>query len=398
MRYASLDGLRGFMLVSMVMGHLGARMPLGATHGIAIKSGLINDAASAFVFISGLTVGLVYIKGWTEPDNESRRSSLRARTLLIFLHHLFQVIIVTFAALLALSFDKQIWIFQAFGNEPVLFGILSAIMLAASPFLDILPMYVLFMLLAPPALAAVATGRRWILIACVITAWFVGQTGFLEASWDRLEIVFGLQRYGIDLGLDFNRLSWSALFFTGLLLGSAYTRREFDFTVLQKPPYAVAALVSLWLVTGLTILYGLYRQQIITDHVQIFVWSISKRGLGFLALLNFLASAFLVTWLLVVAPTSGYPAVRALGKGLGRLLHWKPLVMLGQHSLSVFTFHIVGVYAFYLFVDTQQFHPLMANLIVVLGIVSLAIPVLFSRYLKDQKLRKLPPAGAGQVS
>lgn len=387
MRYLQIDGLRGLMLVSMLLSHLGTRLPLGLTHNLVFKSALLNDAASAFVFLSGLTVGLVYTRGWIDPALVNRRSALGARALLVFRHHAFLVVMVTIFAALALQSGRSVWILDAYGTQPLLFGALSLLMLAGGWCLDILPMYVLFLLLTPAALTAVTSGRRWIVIAAVAAAWLIGQAGFLEMGWDALERAFHFELYSIDLGLHFNRLSWSALYFSGLLFGSAYVSGELDLSVLRHPRFAVVLLVCVLTIAGLTLLLLLYLRGIINDHALTFAWLTSKHGLGLLSLLNFIAMAFVVAWLLVAGPTSPYRSMQMLGTGLDKLLRSGPLVLLGQHSLLVFTCHLTAVYAFYLLVDPGIFDPWTANLVLLLGVVALPIPALIGRALKARQRR-----------
>lgn len=385
MRYLQIDGLRGIMLISMVLSHLGAGLPLGLTQSLVFKSALLNDAASAFVFLSGLTVGLVYTRGWIDSAYEYRKKALTRRTLLVFGHHLFLVIVATATAALMLNCDHSVWIIQGYGTAPIVFGLLSTLMLAGGWCLDILPMYVFFLLLTPIALTAIIKGHRWVVIAIVVAAWCIGQTGLIELLWDSLEVAFQLDFYGIDLGLEFNRLSWSALYFSGLLLGSAYVRGELELKSLQRPRFVYVLLVCLLVIAGLMFTLAIYMRGVTTFAVSTFAWLVSKPGFGFLAMLNFIAMTFVVSWLLVAGPSSPYRTMQLLGTGLKRLLVWSPLVLLGQHSLGVFTFHLIGVYAFHLLIDPGWFNPWSANAALLLGVLSLGVPVWFGQALKKRK-------------
>lgn len=382
MRYIYIDGLRGLMLISMAMSHLGSNLSLGVTQTLVFKTTLINDASSGFVFLSGLSVAIAYSNGWFDPDSKARRKALGARTLRVFSHHAFLVTFVTVAAILAMALGRQTWIVAPYGTAPVLFGALSIISLAAGWCLDILPMYVLFLLLTHPALAAIASGRRWLVITVVAATWAIGQTGLLEAFWNGLELAFGLQHHNIELGLYFNRLSWSALYFVGLLLGSAFVRGEIDLQSLKSPKLPPLVLASMLFIAASMLLLTLYLHDLVTDYRPTYAWLISKRGLGLVSLMNVMATVFVIAWLLVAGPTSTYPSMRLLSAGLSRLLRSGPLVLLGQHSLSIFTFHLVGIYLFYLLVDTDGIDPLGGNLILVTGIASLAIPALYGRHRK----------------
>ena len=394
MRYLQLDGLRGVMLISMVLSHLGAKLPLGPTHNLVFKSALLNDAASAFVFLSGLTVGLVYARGWLDPNHAHRKSALGARAWLVFQHHAFLVVLVTVFALLVPQGASPPWILEPYGTAPVLFGALSLLMLAGGWCLDILPMYVLFLLLTPLALHAATTGRGWMVVVAISIAWIIGQAGLLEASWDGMERAFHLENHAIDLGLAFNRLSWAVLYFLGLLLGCAYTSGKLDLSALKHQRFELLLLASILLIGTLMVLLVLYLRGVLTDHVQTFAWLTSKHGLGLLALLNFAAMSFVVAWLLVAGPTSRHRSMQAIGKGLDRLLTSAPLVLLGQQSLLVFTCHLVGVYVFYLLVDPALLDPWSANVVLLLGVASLAVPALIGRALQSRKRQAMAAGSA----
>ncbi|WP_224702369.1 OpgC domain-containing protein [Devosia aquimaris] len=385
MRYIYLDGLRGVMLISMVLSHLGTNLSLGVTQGLVFKATLINDAASGFVFLSGLSVAIAYANGWFDPAKAARKKALGSRTLRVFTHHVFLVVLVTLAAMAAMALGRSSWITAAYGTAPVLFGGLSVVSLAAGWCMDILPMYVLFLLLTPAAFAAMASGRRWLVIALVAATWGVGQTGFLEASWDGLETALGLEQHAIELGLYFNRLSWSALYFVGLMLGTAFVRGELDLSALTSPRLPPLVLATILFIAASMLLLTLYLFELVTDHRSTYAWLISKRSLGLVSLLNVMATAFVIAWLLVAGPTSHYGSMRMASAGLGRLLRARPLVLLGQHALSIFTFHLVGIYAFYLLVDTDGIEPLGANLILLAGLATLAIPVAYGRHRKARR-------------
>nr|WP_314259073.1 OpgC domain-containing protein [uncultured Devosia sp.] len=391
MRYLQIDGLRGLMLVSMALSHLGIQLPLGLTQTLVLKQALINDTASAFVFLSGLTVGLVYARGWFDPAHQHRRKALSERTFQVFRHHVFLVVLVTIMATLALYGGRQIWILERFGDAPLLFGLLSLLMLAGGWCLDVLPLYVMFLLLTPAALSAATSGRRRIVIALVAVAWLAGQAGLLDLAWNSLELTFHLDYQHIDLGLHFNRLSWSALYFSGLLFGTAYSRGEFDLAILRQPRFTLVMLASIALIVGLMLVLALYMLGVTNQFLPTFSWLINKYQLGLLSLLNFLAMAFVTTWLLVTGPTSPYPTMRTMGKALDRFLRWPPLVLLGQHSLLVFTFHLVMIYLFYFLVDPAWLNPWSANAILALGALSLAIPARIGQHLKDRKRGSLRP-------
>lgn len=208
MRYLQLDALRGVMLISMVVGHLGADLPLGLSQHLAFKSLLINDAAAGFVFLSGLTVGLAYTKGWTDPAYISRKRAVWARSALVFSHHAFLVAIVSVLAFFSWQSGRQLWIFEHYGDAPLLYGVLSLFLVSGGWFMNILPIYVVFLLFTPVALSAATNGYRWAVMLIIATTWLIGQAGLMDTMLIALEDVFGLAQWNVRLGIYFDRLSW----------------------------------------------------------------------------------------------------------------------------------------------------------------------------------------------
>lgn len=375
------------MLISMLVSHLGKSLPVGPTSSLVYKTAMLTDAASAFVFLSGLTVGLVYLEGWLEPALRHRRSAVTRRAWTIFTYHAVLVVGVTLLATFAQSSGQHHWLFDAYGSAPLLFGALSVLMLAGGWCLDILPMYVLFLFLSPAALSAIASRKRWIVALAAGLAWIVGQTGLLEYAWDSAEVGFGLNHQHIDLGLDFNRLSWSALYFSGLLFGSAYTQGQLDLSRLRHPRFVPAMLASTATIALSMLLLVAYLGSIISEQFALFYWLANKSTLGLLALLNFFSALFMVTWLIVAGPSSAMASMRWLGNGVTRIVLARPLVLLGEHSLPVFAFHIAGIYLFYWLVDTSRLDAWTANAILLLGVLSLFIPAYAAQYLKSRRKR-----------
>lgn len=157
---------------------------------------------------------------------------------------------------------------------------------------------------------------------------------------------------------------------------------------------APVAFGCIFFILGVIALFVSYSTGRISWHLATFQWLTSKGGLGALALVNFAAIAFVVTWLLTAGLTSQYETMRLFARMLDRLLRLRPLTLLGQHSLLVFTYHVVGLYLFYVLVDTRGFDAWDGNLILLLGLLSLSLPVAVGRYLKDRKRQILYPAPA----
>lgn len=378
------------MLVSMMISHLGWKLPVGPIIILVFKTFLLTDAASAFVFLSGLTVGIVYGRKTLDSASVSQRAALWARAWLVFKHHAFLVVMVTGLALLSFEVGQQIWIFDSYQTAPVMMGALSLVMATGGWCLDILPMYVLFLLLSPAALWAVTTGRMWLVIGLTCLARSLGQFGFAEMVWGRLASQTGVDTHGISLGLHFNRLSWSALYFGGLIGGTAFVQGKIDLERLKQAKFLPVLLASMALIVGCMMVFRVRMDPQFALYGPVLDLLISKPSLGILSLLNFVAVLFVVCWLLVAGESSTIGSMRMLARGLDRLVRWRPLVFLGQHALPVFTFHLLAIYVFYALVDVSSITVWTAQPVLAIGVLSLFIPAMLSA-----RGRKIKPARHG---
>lgn len=159
MRDLRLDALRGACLVAMTTAHLacctGPAWVL--THPL-----LVVDAALGFVAVSGVVLGLT-------SRQRRRTGRLLRRAAGLYAAHL--VLLVVGYALRDLTgqpaFLKDP---DQLGGWPVLLRD-SVLLLHTGTHLDILPLYVVLLLLAPLALRALAAGRTGALLAVAGTGW-----------------------------------------------------------------------------------------------------------------------------------------------------------------------------------------------------------------------------------
>jgi hypothetical protein len=345
----------------MMIGHLGWNLPIGVSSLLVFKSFMIADTASAFVFLSGLTTGLVY-----------------GRKVLL-------VLLVTSLAVFSIRSGQQNWIFRPYGSSPELFGALSIFMIAGGWCVDILPMYVVFLLLSPAALSLAARDRAWIVMLVAALAWGVGQSNFPGMTWREIGNYFSLDTQGLSLGIYFNRLSWSAVYFGGLLVGMAFLQGRIDLQLLKRPEYVPALMVSIAVFVGCMLLLLVSRTSAMSPYLPILYVLVSKSSLGVLSLVNFCAATFVLCWLLVAGQGSSMTTVRVIACGMNKLILWRPVVFLGQHSLPVFTFHLAAIYIFYSWVDAREINVWEAQIVLAIGVASLFIPAKLNELFARRK-------------
>ena len=211
-----LDLLRGFAVFAMVVDHIG-----GASWLYALTGGnrFFVSAAEAFVFISGVTVGIVY-------GDRMRRDGLRAAT----------------ARLLARAWTLYIlaiWLAIATAFCAAIFGLPRGVILTANParfifevitlqrtfyLVDVMLLYAFLLALSPLTLALLKRGDWWLVLIGSCLLWTVYQAlpGRLLLPWPIVD------------NPVFNFAPWQFLFFIGLLLG--YGRDWFAREVIARIP------------------------------------------------------------------------------------------------------------------------------------------------------------------
>ena len=212
-----LDALRGLMLVLMTVTHLPTRLagPLGQPFGFV-------SAAEGFVFLSAYMAGRVYTRRHQARGALEMRSAFLQRAFKVYLCQvgllLFLFSIV--AVLGALRSQAAVTDMLAFYLERPLTAFVAGLALVYNPpLLDILPMYVLFML-ASPLLLMHGLRHGWgVLLAASVLLWLGEQFGLGPWLYERVAGVIGLAVPQAQTGA-FQFLAWQFLWLLGLWMGA----------------------------------------------------------------------------------------------------------------------------------------------------------------------------------
>lgn len=345
-RVKLLDGLRGACLVLMTITHLhfGREYLLGYLH---IKQLGFADSAQGFIFLSGLLVGLVGMRQYGREGLAQVRRRYWWRAAELYGWHLALLLVILLASrLLPYGWTAwRDWLQLLFGDGGA-YAIAAAGLLYQPTYLDILPQYMLYILVAPLAIRLIADGRTGLVLAATLGLWLVAQAGLLTTPIARLDQAIAIGGTDITLRAAFNPLGWQLAFFSGLIIGALLqggTLRTEQIFPPQNPVFAQLALGLLLacMAVRLALTFGLLDQQAVSQ-----LAGVERRAdLGLLPTLNFAALAYLIGWLLSAGPETGDGRLRWLAGGLRRLLGHRFLMMLGQHSLPVFAYHVLLVYA-----------------------------------------------------
>jgi hypothetical protein len=318
-RYPELDALRGLFLVWMTLTHLPTRFSDFVNQPIGFVS-----SAEGFVFLSALLVGHLYIRQVHE-DELGLRTKLWKRALKIYGYHLVMLSLVfTVAAALAVTTHRAalLNLLDFYFAHPFEAIIGSVLLLYCPPLLDILPMYVLFLMMTPFVLSAAVRWRwRWILAASGFV-WVFAQFGLRDYVHNFIvhatHLKIPLQETGA-----FNLFAWQAVWIAGLWLGSESVMAENPLDKVSGAAAAACAAICLFFIGIRHSLLGPHLTQ------QALGLKLDKWQIGPLRVINLVAFTVVVYW---------------LRRYLKPLFAREPFLTLGKASLEVFCAHVVFVF------------------------------------------------------
>jgi hypothetical protein len=362
-RDLTLDSLRGILLIVMTIDHLAIALHQYTIHAL----GFIT-AAEGFIFLSGFVAGTVYSRIQTQSVQRLWTSALqRVRTIYLFHIAVFSLIMIlgltSTPLMLAWRETMPDFINPLLLQHPLQALGLGAVLLYQPAFLDILPLYCVFLLITPLLLGAFQKGYARQIFTGSLLLWLAAQVGVLTVMNRALGNFLP-----INLGA-FDILAWQVLFIGGLYWGfRRYHRTQAQREFQARPGYLAVAVVTV-------VVLFMVRQQGFGQLVaaQINNWWLFepltvKEHLGLLRVVNFAALSYVIA---------------SIYRHFGRLITWRWFATLGQHSLQVYAFHVVLLF-------------LVAPFLAPLILTSLFIPVwLHQRYQEAVKNFQETPANTG---
>ena len=245
-RLWELDALRGLMLVLMTLTHLPTRLtsPTGQPFGFV-------SAAEGFVLLSACMAGMVYSRIGRRDGVPAMRRALWRRSLKIYLCQAGTLLFLfTVIAAVGIQVDQPAVrnLMSFYFAEPYT-ALLGALALVYQPpLLDILPLYILFMLISPWLLAH-AQRHGWAgIMAVSVSLWVLAQFGLGLWLHDLAVQWLGLPVPVRETGA-FATFGWQFLWVFGLWLGAAKPK---DPTLaawrMHLPPWSVNVAIGFALV------------------------------------------------------------------------------------------------------------------------------------------------------
>jgi hypothetical protein len=318
-RWPEIDALRGLMLVLMTLTHLPTRFsaPFGQPFGFV-------SAAEGFVFLSAFMAGYIFTRRATRDGMRAMRHAFLRRALKLYGYHVVMLVFLfTVIAAIGISTERQTIknLISFFLQEPITAFCSSLLLIYNPPLLDILPMYVVFMVLSPWILM-VGLRLSWTPIILASAAiWFCAQFGLEKEIYQAISTAAGLKVPFHQTGA-FDILAWQLIWLLGLWMGAQTAGASPPF---QRLPGALVAVALTIGTTGFLLRHVLGQAPFGSDTM--FATLISKWHLGPLRVINFLALLLLIL---------------RFGQQLKTVIQWRFLEILGAASLPVFCVHLIA--------------------------------------------------------
>jgi hypothetical protein len=303
-----LDLIRGFLVFAMIVDHIGGASFL---YGITGGNNFFISAAEGFLFVSGMVMGVVYLR--ILQKNGIGQTLRRAFRRGLTLYALNVVLTLVFATL---SWGLSAWWADAI-DDPFRF-LIGVLLLDRTFYLaDIIHLYAVLLLLSPILLWMCWRGLGWLVLLISLSVWagFQAFPQFMPAP---------------GAGTAFPLSGWQVFFVIGIVVGWHRTAIE-----------GVLARIGWPIVTAVLAVLALILVQLYRTDGQLFLqlsnaplWSAfvdsfwNKYGAG----AGRLVSCVVFFPLVLIAVTLVWqPLVRSLG--------WLLLPM-GQNALYAYTMHL----------------------------------------------------------
>ena len=270
-----------------------------------------SDAAEVFVLLAGYAAAMAYAAPFERRDNRALLAKALRRAGQLYAAHLLTTLAAFLLFWTALVTSREPQNLDLIGMSPIVGApALSLMALAIGGFqlsyFNILPLYVVLLLLLPVMLWLAARDLRWLALASGLAYLAAGVTGATLPNVRDFDSWY------------FNPLCWQSLFALGLLLGIRHRRG-------QAVPYHPAAFAAAAAYLAFALGWRLLRPDSDLGEGMLPYWlgSLQKPNLPLPRLLHVLALAYVVTngrawtWLASVPSTA-------------------ILARMGRHSLPVF--------------------------------------------------------------
>ncbi len=312
-----LDFFRGLALIFIFVDHI----PENILSYFTIQAVAFFDAAEVFIFISGYTAALVYGQTLVSQGTLYATARILGRAWQLYVAHIFLfVMFIAEVSYTVTTFNNPMYNDEMrvgdFLNEPHV-AIVKALLLEFQPtFLDILPLYILLLVIFPVVLLGLRSRPLIVLVPSFLLYLLVQATDLPVPAYPEGHVWY------------FNPLAWQFLFIAGAALGLPW-RHERRWSRWARPvlPLAVSVVAAgliiklSWTIHGIWDPFpGLLLKEL---------WPVNKNNLSLIRVIPFFAAVAVVV---IVVPANA---------AILRSSAAKPLVLCGQQSLEIFCLGIL---------------------------------------------------------
>jgi hypothetical protein len=312
-----LDFFRGLALIFIFIDHI----PENVLSYFTPQAFQFYDAAEIFIFISGYTAALVYGRTLALQGAFYATAQILRRAWQLYVAHIFLfMIFIAEVSYTVTTFNNPMYNDEMrvadFLSEPHV-AIVKALLLEFQPtFLDILPLYILLLVIFPAILLGLRLQSLLVLIPSFL----------LYAAVQATDL--SVPAYPEGHAWYFNPLAWQFLFTAGAALGlgeagAGPRLRAAGAPLLMAIVIAgVGLIIKLsWTIHGVWDPFpGLFLKEL---------WPVNKNNLSPIRLVTFFAIVFIVSTLVP-------PNIKFLHSPIA-----KPFIRCGQQSLEIFCFGIL---------------------------------------------------------
>jgi hypothetical protein len=314
-----LDFFRGLALIFIFIDHI----PENILSYFTLQAYQFYDAAEVFIFISGYTAALVYGRTLALQGPFFATAQILRRVWQLYVAHIFLfMIFIAEVSYTVTTFNNPMYNDEMrvadFLEEPHI-AIVKALLLQFQPtFLDILPLYILLLVIFPVILLGLRLQPLSVLIPSFLLYAVVQATDLAVPAYPEGHVWY------------FNPLAWQFLFTAGAALGLRRTALS---------PHRHAPYARMWLLMAMVIIgAGFIIRLSWTIHgvwdaspgfLLKYLWPVNKNNLSPVRIVPFFAIVFVVGTLVPMNAVFLRSAAA------------RPLILCGQQSLEVFCLGIL---------------------------------------------------------
>ena len=290
------------------------------------------SAAEGFFFLSGF-VGMMAAA--SKQVKDPKQSWMRRRAVRIWVYHMLTLVGLALLALVAIPNLESY--FKPLYEHPLQATFWASLMVYTPMWLDVLPLYVVFLLIGSFAFPLLARARNR---RSVVALWLPSLAIWIAAQFGLRDAVNSLLPAWIHHG-SFDPFGWQFAYFTGAAT-IAWWKLSKACAADSKSWNAVRVVNSLTpLLMVVFVFCFLWSHQFVKVPLPSDFW-VDKCHLGILRFANFYVFTLLICWIVRIRQN---------------WLDFRPLNTIGRHSLDVYTAHIVLIYMWFTVVpNSVRYH------------------------------------------